>query len=639
MALDSWKKGLRALMPARPERRRPLKAAAILALALISLVIILADRLAERREVLDGFAAEGRLALTGLDMAREEAAEAMVLIASFIAEDRQIRSAMTLARHAADADGLESNGVSWARSWLARLSRASWRRIHTEFGASQLHYHLGPGATSLLRMHAPDHYGDDLSDIRHAVVQAIATGTRVSGLETGRAGSGIRGVVPIRALEDSRRPGEIIGAVEAAIGFAPLLRRQETRLGTSLAITVNRRAAFEIIWEDLASEGFALPEDCNCAVEAASHPPPDPVLTLGPTHDTRFDLVDTPDGNALAVTRTPLFDYQHRIDPDRAAVGTIFAWRDVTQDLAAFDARQVRRAAIVVLLSAAVALVLSLLIDRAFRAIERTVRERTAEAVRARELAEQANLAKTSFLSNISHELRTPMNAIVGFSELLNEPDFQGDPQRVGQYAGYIHQSAQQLLRLINTVLDLTQIDAGEHHLDATALRMAGLIKRTRTMLGSQADEAGLAITVTIHPGAETVYADDLSTRQMLLQLLSNAVKFNRPDGEVRIEAEPVEPDAVAIRIVDTGVGIPEEEVERLMRPFEQMAASYTRDKQGPGLGLALVQRLATLNKGHFHLISRLGEGTEARLVLPRPLEARKVRAESPPGSPVALAS
>jgi len=147
-------------------------------------------------------------------------------------------------------------------------------------------------------------------------------------------------------------------------------------------------------------------------------------------------------------------------------------------------------------------------------------------------------------------------------------------------------------------------------------------------MLGNQAEEAGLTIRVTIREGAETVYADDLSTRQMLLQLLSNAIKFNRPEGEVGIEVAPFDPTAVAIRIVDTGVGIPEEEVERLMRPFEQMAASYTRDRQGPGLGLALVQRLAALNAGRFTLISRLGEGTEARLVLPRPPEQEQ---DAPP--------
>lgn len=639
MILGSLTQRIRALMPSAPDRRARLKVAAILALALISLVIIIADRLAERAEIVDGFAAEGRLALTGLDMAQAEAAEAMVLIASFIAEDRQIRSAMTLARASAEEEGLESNGVAWARNWLARLSEPSWRRIHDSFGASQLHYHLGPRATSLLRMHAPAHFGDDLSAIRHSVVHAIATGVPVSGLETGRAGSGIRGVVPIRALEESLRSGEVIGAVEAAIGFERILRRQEARLGTSLAIAVDRDLASDVVWAGPAEETLIVPDHCTCTLDAASRPPPGPVLALGPVAEARFDLLPMPGSRTLAVTRAPLFDYRHSLDPGRPAVGTVFAWRDVSASLAAFHGLHAKRAAIVGLLAAILAIVLSVLIDRAFRAVERTVRERTAEAVQARELAEQANRAKTSFLSNISHELRTPMNAIVGFSELLNEPDFQRDPKRVGEYAGYIHQSAEALLRLINTVLELTQIDAGEHRLEAAALNTAGLIKRTRTMLGSQAEEAGLAIRVTIREGAETVHADDLSTRQMLLQILSNAVKFNRPGGEVRIEAEPLGADKVAIRIVDTGVGIPEAEVDRLMRPFEQMAACYTRDNQGPGLGLALVQRLAALNQGRFTLTSRLGEGTEARLVLPRPPDQRPALPRSRAERPVALAS
>lgn len=243
--------------------------------------------------------------------------------------------------------------------------------------------------------------------------------------------------------------------------------------------------------------------------------------------------------------------------------------------------------------------------------------DRTAELDSARLHAEEASRAKSTFLAMMSHELRTPLNAILGFSEL--GPTIKQDAanfERTKEYFTLIHESGSHLLRLINDILDLSKVEAGKVQLEREEIDLDDAIKGTLRLIAQQASTCGVSLEVKITEPTPRLYADERALRQILFNLLSNAVRFTPAGGTVRVEAAAA---AVGTDVVvaDTGVGIPPDQIDRLRIPFEQINNSYARSQGGTGLGLPLVDALVRLHGGNLKIESEVGAGTRVTAHFP----------------------
>ncbi len=241
-------------------------------------------------------------------------------------------------------------------------------------------------------------------------------------------------------------------------------------------------------------------------------------------------------------------------------------------------------------------------------------------------VAESASRAKSEFLANMSHELRTPLNAINGFSEMMTREMFGplGD-RRYKEYAGDILSSGEHLLALINDILDMSKIEAGKMNMRPEPLDFADLAEEAMRLLRTRAEGAGLAMAINISPDLPEVEADFRALKQILLNLMSNAVKFTPRGGKVQLFAKVLAEDGGRVRIgvSDTGIGISDADLERLARPFEQIESQHSKTQQGTGLGLALTKSLVELHGGSLHIASKAGAGTTVSFTLPQAASTR----------------
>ncbi|WP_312052978.1 cache domain-containing sensor histidine kinase [Brevundimonas diminuta] len=231
--------------------------------------------------------------------------------------------------------------------------------------------------------------------------------------------------------------------------------------------------------------------------------------------------------------------------------------------------------------------------------------------------AEAANQAKSEFLANMSHELRTPLNAINGFSEIMAAEMFGplGDRRYKG-YAADIHGSGQHLLSLINDILDMAKIEAGKLTLHYEPMALDVLCAEAVRLMRGKAQEAQLALTLDC-PEDLHIEADQRGLKQVLLNLISNAVKFTPEGGAVSVKVAPRDAATVRVSVVDTGIGIAAKDLERLAQPFEQVEGQHSKSTQGTGLGLALTKSLIELHGGTMTIESEPGRGTTVWFDLP----------------------
>jgi len=232
----------------------------------------------------------------------------------------------------------------------------------------------------------------------------------------------------------------------------------------------------------------------------------------------------------------------------------------------------------------------------------------------ARAQAERGNQAKSEFLAKVSHEIRTPLNAILGFAEVIMDERF--GPIGNGRYKDYlrdIHASGSHVMSLVNDLLDLSKIEAGKQELDFTAVDANRIVSECVSLIQPQANRERVITRLALASRLPPVLADERSMRQIVLNLLANAVRYNEPGGQVIVSTALGESGHVILRVKDTGVGMNESELRTAMEPFRQVAPA----RGGTGLGLPLTKALAEANRAEFSIKSRKNEGTLVEIVFP----------------------
>jgi two-component system cell cycle sensor histidine kinase PleC len=235
-----------------------------------------------------------------------------------------------------------------------------------------------------------------------------------------------------------------------------------------------------------------------------------------------------------------------------------------------------------------------------------------------RQPAKAAIRAKSTFLAHMSHEFRSPLNAILGFSEVIRGLHFGREQiEKYAEYGGYIHQAGTHLLALIDDILDIAKVEAGKLDLQPSRFDLSELLDECARMMRPMVDGRGLALHVTGNAAGLSLTADRRRVKQMIVNLLSNAIKFTDAGGRVELAAHRMADGTIAITIADTGIGMSEDQIAVALEPFGRVESSAIKDPTGSGLGLPIVKSLIEAHGGKLQVLSEPNRGTIVRLLFP----------------------
>ncbi|MFN3480573.1 MAG: sensor histidine kinase [Thermodesulfovibrionales bacterium] len=256
--------------------------------------------------------------------------------------------------------------------------------------------------------------------------------------------------------------------------------------------------------------------------------------------------------------------------------------------------------------------------------LEDMIKERTEKLEEAKAMAEAANKAKSEFLANMSHELRTPLNAIIGFSEALSEGLYGPLNDKQKEYIKDIERSGIRLLNTINDIIDVSRIEAGAVALDVSEFSLKELIYSSEAIFSEKAKKHNIEMTYSVEEGLNIIKGDQKKLKQVLVNLISNSIKFTPDGGKVNVSARKAfntcgerNSEFIEIVVEDTGIGIDEKDIPKLFQAFQQLESPYQKRYEGTGLGLFLIKRLVEMMGGKIWVQSEKGKGSKFTFVIP----------------------
>ncbi|PHZ84057.1 sensor histidine kinase [Paremcibacter congregatus] len=246
------------------------------------------------------------------------------------------------------------------------------------------------------------------------------------------------------------------------------------------------------------------------------------------------------------------------------------------------------------------------------------VEKQTSDLRKAKVAADSANQTKSQFLANMSHELRTPLNSIIGFSDLIRQAEkYHLSKEAITEYGEHISLSAAHLLRVINDILDLSKIEAGEMRLNESEFDLNRLIRNTIGLVSLEARNKKIEINFTSPDTVCDLLGDEQKLRQILLNLLSNALKFTPDGGKITVTVSPAPSGQLLLKVKDTGIGMTSPQLKEALKTFRQIENAFTRSHDGTGLGLPLTKALVEMHGADLTFISEVNKGTEVSIALP----------------------
>jgi signal transduction histidine kinase len=502
------------------------------------------------------------------------------------------------------------NGAFAVRDRRALFAAAEplYRRLSVDHRISRFYFFDGDGRV-FLRVHQPEMLGDfpDRATLRRT--RESETPTR--GIELGPLGN-----LTLRLVTPWRDRGAIRGYVEMGIEVEDLIGDLKTQPGIDSLLFVYKDVVDKAAWEEsrggpgresqwdrfrtmvqVGGEANPLPAGLATVLNALK-----PGMQIG---NTGAQLEE--DGRLLLAALLPI--------PDLSGweVGRVV----VTTDATPLRQEFLRDLAGIVGAIAIVGIVLVTAFHWLLDRVQRRLAQTEARLVETARAAQAASEAKTMFLATMSHELRTPLNAIIGFSEIMKGQML--GPLENEAYKGYvadIHRSGTDLLKLINDILDIARLEGGHIELRPQRLAPGEIAESCLRSVAGRARREGISLVHDLPSGLPAVLADELRLKQVLLNLLTNAIKFTPVGGTVDLSLAEGN-GMLSFRVADTGIGMKPEDIPKVLDPFVQLADQMTRDHDGAGLGLPLTKSLVELHGGRLEIQSQPGRGTVATALFP----------------------
>ncbi|MBF0622298.1 MAG: response regulator [Magnetococcales bacterium] len=580
-----------------------------LVIASIDILFIWFNYRSDQTVLLETLTRKGEQVHAGYHMILNRVSTSMQQMATYVAHDQRVQMLFLQGRRAVEAEGGGKGGEQAAviRQQLHDLVAESWRVMTQRYDIRQLHFHLAPGDVSFLRIHAPHKFGDDLSPVRHTIVEANTHLIPTKGFESGRVYSGIRGVVPVFSTENGQKIH--VGALEAGTSFQGIVDTLKREMNLEVGVMMTMEHAKETMWPSFLEKFLKSHfRSGHFLVESATNPDIRQVLSQW---ETKKQPGECEESRLLRIHNKPigaycfeLRDFKGTIDSSRPAVGAILVWYDVSREINELDKAFKQNVLFAIIGFLLIELFLMFFWSLGVRRLNLLIQEKTRslsdaynEVLEAKHMAEQANQAKSHFLAAMSHDIRTPMNAVLGMAELLEESKLSDEQH---QYVRSINASGNVLLSLINDILDLSKIEAGQLQLENVDFNLHSLIQNTMAVFDAKAQHKGVELVwdCTFSEFCD-FHGDPDRIQQILLNLLGNAIKFTK-QGRVELSVSEAPGGQIRFSVMDTGIGIPSGKLDGIFEPFNQGNASTTQRFGGTGLGLSICRKLISAMQGRI---------------------------------------
>ncbi|WP_051610367.1 hybrid sensor histidine kinase/response regulator [Terasakiella pusilla] len=554
---------------------------------------------------------------TSFEVALSMTTANMSQLATYVANDPSIQATFKKTADAFKASGNNIKDIPTQRyrDELYQKVENSWKEMKNRFLVRQLHFHVAPDI-SLLRVHRQNKWGDDLSPLRHMIVDTMQDKTPRQGFELGRIYAGLRGSVPVYAPSKTEQKGDFIGVLEAGTSFSEIIDVLESQIGASIAVLLNGERVSEVKWKN--GMGGNHVEVCGCFVEAQSDEKLFDIIgdiDLSASRENepfklRTSVVDI-SGQRYMLTSFGIRDYIGIRDNSEVPVGNVVMWSTVEHKFSSLYDNTLTNIIYAVFGFFVIEILIFIGINAVRNQLNNEIERQAGEIKVLLEKSLQANKAKNEFLANMSHELRTPMMGIKGGLDLL-KGNSSLDAE-ANQSLKHLDSSSNALMSLVDDILDLSKIEAGKLKLELAPNNPSLICSEVHETFKAVARKKGLDFKfISPQEFDEWFIFDGMRFRQVLSNLVNNAIKFT-DKGAVTLELVK-QNTCLVVSVSDTGIGMTPQQAEEIFERFTQADGSTNRKYGGTGLGLTISKELAGLLNGDISVESELGEGSVFKL-------------------------